>query len=337
MRVFSLIAALTLTVGVAIAATPNEQIEQARVVLDDAQHQLDANAAAIDGRWGMSAMLKTRLLAARAQLNAGDDPEAILHLAELDAALIDQLANQTYVTLGAIRGASPALLPAIGPQKRPYVLAVYVPPAAAAKSAPLIFFLHGKGQNEADVIATPLVRSLADSTGSIVVAPYAGGDDMLSDANIADLYQALDEVENSMHVDRRRVYLAGDSLGGFAAFKALAKSPDRWTATLVIEGAVAETDSEAVAGRVRGKSIYLVAGGNDQSVAAVYVRQLASWLRTHGAVVTYYEQPDANHTLQSVAPAASKAWQDMLAGIRPTSATQDAPPVLPAPRPSQPS
>lgn len=335
MKVFSLLVALGLTLTVAPAQTPNEQIEQARVILEGAQRELDANVAAIGSNFGLAATIKTRLLSHKARLNAGGDPETALHVAELDAALVDQLATQSYVTLGAIHSASPALLPAIGAQKRPYLLAVYVP-ASGAKGAPLIVFLHGKGQSEADVIANPLVRSLADATGAVVIAPFAGGDDMLADANIADLYEALAAIEDGMRIDRRRVFLVGNSLGGFAAFKAIAIAPERWSSLLVIEGAVAQPDSEAVAVHVRGKPIYLVAGGNDQSVSPIYIRQLAAWLRSNGALVTYYEQPDGTHSLGSVAPMARKAWHDMLAGIRPTSAIQELTPAVPAPRSSKP-
>ena len=108
-----------------------------------------------------------------------------------------------------------------------------------------------------------------------------------------------------------------------AAFKLLATHPESWTAALVIEGAVAQKDSDAVAGRVRGKAIYLVAGSNDQSITAAYMRQLAEWLRRNGALVTYYEQPDGTHSLASVAPFVTKAWRDMLAGNRPTGSSGD--------------
>ncbi|HME82891.1 MAG TPA: hypothetical protein VKF82_12575 [Candidatus Eremiobacteraceae bacterium] len=333
MKMFSVLAAIAITFNVALAPAPSDQLSQARALLEGAQRELAANAAAIDRLSGLTAVLHARLAAHLAQLQTSDDPEATLQLAQLDRALVDQLAQQTYPALDTIHGASAALVPAIGVKKLAYPLALYVPATAGDKPATLIIYLHGKGQSEADVIASPLVRSLADATGSVVIAPYAGGDDMLADATIADLYQTLGAIETSLRVDRRRVYLAGNSLGGFAAFKALAAAPDRWSSLLVIEGAVAQTDSDAVAQHVRGKPVYLVGGSEDGSITSAYLRQLAAWLSSHGALVTYYEQPGGTHSLASVAPMASKAWRDMLAGVASSGTIQEVIPPGPTMKP----
>ena len=146
---------------------------------------------------------------------------------------------------------------------------------------------------------------------------------MLVDSSVNELYQGLGATLNAFNVDKRRVFLAGNSLGGFAAFKALARRPETWNAALIIEAAVAQSDSDAVASHVRGKPIYLVAGSDDESIKAAYARQLADWLRRNGALVTYYEQPGGTHSLASVAPLVTKAWRDMLAGNRPTGAAVD--------------
>ncbi|MBV8281645.1 MAG: prolyl oligopeptidase family serine peptidase, partial [Candidatus Eremiobacteraeota bacterium] len=156
------------------------------------------------------------------------------------------------------------------------------------------------------------------------------------DATIADLIRVSNAAADAMPVDRRHVYVAGNSLGGFAAFKLLAAQPDRWAGVLVIEGAVAQSDSDAVAAHVHGKPIYLVAGANDPSISPAYVRQLGTWLGTHGALVTYYEQPNGTHSLASVAPMAGRAWHDMLAGVVPASASMETIPSGETPPPKRP-
>jgi predicted esterase len=337
MKLWTLLAALLITLSAARADVPDTRIEQARSLLENAQRELITNAAAIDQRSGLTQELTARLATDMAQLSRSSDPEATLVLAQLDAGLVDQLATQTYVTLSAVRGPSAALLPAVGAKKRAYVLAMYVPETVVPRpTTPIIIYLHGKGQNEADAIASPLVRSWANDGGAVVIAPYMRDDDMLSDATITTLFAALGAIEDAMQADRRHTYLAGNSLGGFAAFRALAANPDRWRAGLVIEGAVAQTDSDSVAAHVRGKSLYIVAGSNDASINSAYMRQLASWLRSNGAVVTYYEQPDGTHSLSSVAPMAGRAWHDMLAGITPTGGGNEVMPQGPTPPPKRP-
>ncbi|MBV8171309.1 MAG: hypothetical protein JO219_05185 [Candidatus Eremiobacteraeota bacterium] len=337
MRVLGLLALLVLTLSAARADVPDTRTEQARSLLENAQRELSANAAEIDQRSGLTQVLTARLRAHLSQVATTASPDEMLLLAQLDAGLVDQLATQTYVSLSAVRGASAGLLPAIGPKKLAHALAIYVPTSVIVHGmTPLIIYLHGKGQSEADVIASPLVRSWADAGGAVVVAPYSSDEDMLSDASIGELYQALGAIEDAMHADRRHTFLAGNSLGGFAAFRTLAEGPERWRAGLVIEGAVAQGDSDFVAAHVHGKALYLVAGSNDASVSAAYMRQLASWLRSNGALVTYYEQPDGTHSLQSVAPMASKAWHDMLAGVVPTGTTNEVLPQGPTPPATRP-
>lgn len=324
MKIFSIAFLLVLALCTGSLAAEQDQIAQSQALMKNAGRELDANAAVIDQRSGLVTVLHARVLAHLAQAAAGGDPTQIAQLAQLDASLIDQLATQTYAPLSSARGIAAVVLPNVGADKRAYPLAVYVPASYAPnKPTPLIIYLHGKGESEADVAASALIRTLADGSGALIVAPYAGGDDMLTDANISELYQVLAATESAFTVDKRRVYLAGHSLGGFAAFKALANHPDSWTAALVIEGAVAQSDSDVVALHVKGKPIYLVAGSNDESVKAAYMRQLAEWLRRNGALVTYYEQPDGTHSLASVAPFVSKAWRDMLAGNRPTGTSGD--------------
>jgi predicted esterase len=332
MKIFSIAFFLVLGLVTGGLAAGEDQVTQSQALMKNAGRELDANAAVIDQRSGLVTVLHARVLAHLALAAAGGDPTQIARLAQLDASLIDQLATQNYAPMANARGLAAVVLPNIGATKRAYPAAVYVPGSYAPnKPAPLIIYLHGKGESEADVAASPLIETLADGAGALIVAPYAGGDDMLTDANVGELYQVLAATESAFAVDKRRVYLVGHSLGGFAAFKALANHPESWTAILVIEGAVAQSDSDAVAGRVRNKPIYLVAGSNDESVKATYMRQLAEWLRRNGALVTYYEQPDGTHSLASVAPFVSKAWRDMLAGNRPTGAADDVSAPTPVP------
>ncbi|MBV8282882.1 MAG: hypothetical protein JO347_12590 [Candidatus Eremiobacteraeota bacterium] len=338
MRVLGFLVALILIVGVARADVAPSPLEQAQALTENAIREFDANAAAIDQRTGLGAELKTRLQTHHSQLGAYTDPETALRLAQLDAQLVDQLAKQSYVNLGAVHGAAAAVLPSIGSKKRAYPIALYVPSSAAPAKAdpPLIIYLHGKGESEADVIASPIVRAWADLSGAVVLAPYASTSDMLSDGTIADLISVASAGADAMPVDRRHIYVAGNSLGGFAAFKLLAAQPDHWAGVLVIEGAVAQDDSDSVAAHVHGKPIYLVAGANDASISAAYLRQLGAWLGTHGALVTYYEQPNGTHSLASVAPMAGKAWHDMLAGVVPASATVETVPSGQTPQPNRP-
>jgi poly(3-hydroxybutyrate) depolymerase len=268
-----------------------------------------------------------------AALGGGGDPDELLVLAQLDASLADQVASKNFVALTAVRGIAEPILPALGLNGAAAPVAMFVPPGyTPEKPASLILYLYGRGQTEEDVIASSVIRSLATATGSIVIAPALGADDMLSDDRIGQLYRVLAESKAALSVDARRIFIAGNSVGGFAAFRALGKNPGSWAGTLVVQGAVAEADSDSVARHVSGKLIYLVGGADDQVIKPSYLRQLATWLRQHGALVAYYEQAGGTHTLASVASSFSRAWHDMLAGVRPSAA--DAVLAVPAAQPT---
>ncbi len=302
-----------------------------------------AHLADIDARSGLGAELYLRMqgdtnrviAAAHGTLDPRFTPADLSMLVDLDRSLVDQLSTGTFHDLGTVRGTDTILLRlSDGGKEQP--VAVFVPTTyGSGKPSPLIIYLHGKGEHEGEVIASHAIRELAQGSGSIVVAPFLNGKDLLADRSVTELYRLVDLTEQAFTIDRRFVYLAGHSLGGFATFKAAAVHPDRWTALLVAAGAVAEADSDAVAQHLRGKPVYLVAGGADNQISAVYMRQLAAWLGRSGALPSYYEQPGASHDFAMLEPAFSRAWRDMLAGVRnrlPESLTlPSVPPKTPKP------
>ena len=98
------------------------------------------------------------------------------------------------------------------------LVAVYVPPLRPAR-APLAIVLHGNPQTEAELLAPPWLRRLADRTGTILVAPYGRGIYDYAEPAATDVYDLLTAVQEALPVDRGRTYLAGYSMGGFSVFK----------------------------------------------------------------------------------------------------------------------
>ena len=315
------------------------RVRSAAVTADCKSHFVD-----IDARSGLGAALFARVQSDAARIDAAALGKTdarftaadLTMLVDLDRSVIDQLSTGVYRDLGSVRGAGAVLL-RLSDGGKPQPVAVFVPPSygVSGKLPSLIIYLHGKDEHEGEVIASHAIRQLATDSESVVVAPFLNGKDLMSDRSVTELYRLVDLVEQSFRIDRRSVYLAGHSLGGFATFKAAAVHPDRWTALLVAAGAVAESDSDSVAQHLRGKPVYLVAGSADKQVTATYMRQLAAWLALHGALPSYYEQAGAAHDFAMLAPALGRAWRDMIAGVRspvPDTFTQPSvPPQTPKP------
>ncbi|MDQ6779917.1 MAG: alpha/beta fold hydrolase [Candidatus Eremiobacteraeota bacterium] len=256
-------------------------------------------------------------------------------LFDLNASLVLQLASGKYHELGAIRGADDTVYrsPADGTLQP---LAVYVPAAYdARKPTMLVVFLHGRTWSENDVIATPTVRQIADETGTIVIAPYGRGDSQYMDPASADVYAALEVAEKAFNVDRRRVYLAGHSMGGYGVFIVGPRKPELWAAMLAASGGMTSETVDSALHALRKTPVYLVVGSDDPIVPQGYMAHNAQLLHDSGIEAHLYEQPGGLHSIVTIATAFKRAWRDMLAHR--SGAVDLKPGTNPIPRPSTPA
>lgn len=118
---------------------------------------------------------------------------------------------------------------------------VYLPPGAGLpvqQQFPLIVFLHGvelKGEPLARLLDTAIVQSASNQQTSpfILVAPSCPAN---RSWERQPLQEMLSQVEARYPVDKRRVYLTGYSLGGFATWAWAIAEPGRFAAIAPIAG-----------------------------------------------------------------------------------------------------
>ncbi|HEY7982329.1 MAG TPA: alpha/beta fold hydrolase [Candidatus Eremiobacteraceae bacterium] len=239
-------------------------------------------------------------------------------LTTLDASLIDQLSTGKFHAIADVRGADEIFV------RSPYdhslqPAALYVPTTYnPAKPSPLVLFLHGKFWTEIDYMAMPFFRQLAESTGAIVVAPYARGDIQYVDPAPADVYATLDAVVGALNIDKKRVYLAGHSMGGFGVFEVGPQQANRFAGFLCASGSMTDVDRDAVLQKFRDKPVYVVSGTLDDNIPNSYSVLTVQYLRDAGIPVQYYPQWGAGHNIKVVFPAFTAAWRAMLEGTRPS-------------------
>ena len=176
--------------------------------------------------------------------------------------------------------------------------------------------MRGRGQTEANLASLRQVRELADATGAIVAVPYSRGRVIYDALATQDVLDATAAVVSAFGAEPKRVYLAGFSAGGIAAFHVAAEDPKRYAAVLSIGGALRVEDRDAAGGALRGRRVYIVAGSDDAVVPTNASRAAAQYLHAQGSDVGYYEQSRGTHSLQSLYPSVETAWADMLAGKR---------------------
>jgi len=240
-------------------------------------------------------------------------------LVTLDGSLVDQLATGAFHPIASVRGADEIFV------RSPHdhtlqPAALYVPTTYdPAKPAPLVLFLHGKFWTEIDYMAMPFFRQLAESTGAVVVAPYGRGDIQYADPAPVDVYATLDAVVAALNIDRKRIYLAGHSMGGFGVFEVGPEHANRFAGFLCASGSMTDADREAVLHSFGDKPVYVVSGTLDDNIPNYYSVLTVQYLNNAGIPVMYYPQVGAGHSIKVIFPAFTKAWHDMLAGARSTT------------------
>jgi predicted esterase len=317
--------ATLVAVLIAAAATQSSagayQVAPLRAQMAAAHDVLLQHFKEINQRSGLGPALEERLDSDTAGIELTDKPAWISDadflnfnqtMVKLDASIVDQLASGQYHQLSAIRGADDTALrsPADGTMQP---LGVYVPSSYRPdRPTSLVVFLHGRTWSEADMIATPWVRAAADSTGSIIIAPYARGDSQYVDPASADVYAALDEAKKAFNVDPRRIYLAGHSMGGYGVFIVGPKHPEDWAAIMAASGGMTTETLETALKGLQHIPIYLVVGSNDQIVPKGYMQQNADLLTRSGIETHYYEDASGQHPIGTYSATFERAWHDML-------------------------
>jgi len=201
---------------------------------------------------------------------------------------------------------------------RSYHYQVYVPADYATKpSWPAILFLHGAGERgddgllQTNVGLAPAIRQNPSRYPAIVVFPQVTRDSQWvgtpGDMAVAALQQTIRE----FHVDPRRVYLTGLSMGGHGTWYVAYQHPELFAAVVPICGWVREFpqfrgsvpavpgDSAAVmpnlVQRLGKTPIWIFHGEVDQVVNVSGSREPAAALKAAGADVHYTELLGLNH------------------------------------------
>jgi S-formylglutathione hydrolase FrmB len=233
---------------------------------------------------------------------------------ELDVSLATQLLQQAYQPMGAIRGAGETFVRSSSDGTM-QPAGVYVPSSySPAQPAALMIFLHGWLQPESRLVAPEYIQSIADRTGTIVVAPYGRG---YYDFNgsASDVYDALDAATRTFAIDPRRRYLAGYSMGGFSVFDIAPMHPNDWSAVMSIAGSLLASRGPSVVATMRSARFYVLTGARDDNVPTLYPTATAIYLRDAGLPVTFYSAADGTHSLYTLRSILALAWSEMERGV----------------------
>lgn len=154
---------------------------------------------------------------------------------------------------------------------------------------PIVIFLHGVGEmgNNIDVIKNVGLVKVAAGKPFVIVAPQC----LSGWWNTQYLEVLYKEVINKYHVDPKRVYLTGLSMGGFGTWDWSAAHPERFAATVPISGG----GNASYAAKLKDMPIWDFHCADDPTVNVSNSRDMVKALKAVGSKILYTEYPSGGH------------------------------------------
>jgi predicted peptidase len=174
----------------------------------------------------------------------------------------------------------------------------------AGTNLPLVLSLHGGApRHHFEDLLEPYLPGLAYGLGrlvsdeiqqkypSFVLAPWSNGRNW-DDANIHLTLEVLDSLAREFHIDTNRIYVTGQSMGGFGTWTMITQHPQRFAAAIPICGGGTPGD----AARAKDVPIWAFHGTADNVVPVTHTREMIAALRKAGGHPLYWEYVGADHS-----------------------------------------
>jgi predicted peptidase len=174
------------------------------------------------------------------------------------------------------------------------------PPDAAL---PLVLSLHGGGPRKkfehllepyAPGFAYGLGRLVSDETQRehpcFVVAPWSDHRSW-DESNLRLVLGLLDAMQKEFRIDPKRLYVTGQSMGGFGTWSILTQHPERFAAAVPICGGGEPKEAP----KARSLPIWAIHGSGDAVVPVDNTRRMIQALQKAGAGLVYWEYQGATH------------------------------------------
>ncbi len=188
-----------------------------------------------------------------------------------------------------------------------YAYCVYVPPDYTPdRPWPVILFLHGAGERGEDgFLQTEIgigraIRRQCHRIPAVVVMPQCRPEQAWTGVMAAMALRCVEATSREYHLDPRRIYLTGLSLGGHGAWLLAANYPDRFAAVVPICGFAEYGESTGLAARIAPQlvetPIWCFHGEADKAVPVQKSREIVAAVRAAGGTkIRYTEWPEVAH------------------------------------------
>lgn len=188
------------------------------------------------------------------------------------------------------------------------------------KEYPLVVFLHGSGSRGTDNdshLFHPwrmfVADSIRDKYPAFVLLPQcpsnvawqnrAEADKKVSEFDVPKkdepsrplqlMNELVDKLISEKHVDTKRVYIMGLSMGGFGSFEAIERWADKYAAAVPICGGASLVSAASYCGKT---AVWIFHGAEDDTVPVELSREIYKMLKEQECDVRYTEYPNVKHT-----------------------------------------
>ncbi len=195
---------------------------------------------------------------------------------------------------------------------------LYLPSDYGQKPLPLVIFLHGIGlkhANEVKINAPPARVDAGEKFPFVLVSPFWKSKWWSSEELIA----LIDAVAVEHKVDRKRIYVTGLSMGGFATWDLACRYPDRFAAIVPICGG-GKPDQAA---KMKDVPVWAFHGALDKTVKPEESERIVEALRKIGARPKLTIFPNAGHVCWPEVYRDPAMYEWMLSHRRTTDANVD--------------
>jgi predicted peptidase len=180
---------------------------------------------------------------------------------------------------------------------------LFTPTDAASQAHPLVLSLHGGGpRHRFEDLLEPNAPGFAYGLGRLVspetqkehpcfvVAPWSG-ERGWDESNLRLVLALLDHLQTEFKIDHARIYVTGQSMGGFGTWAIITQAPERFAAAVPICGGGDPHQAAAA----KSLPIWAFHGSGDTVVPVEETRRMINALVEFGGHPSYWEYKGATH------------------------------------------
>jgi poly(3-hydroxybutyrate) depolymerase len=183
---------------------------------------------------------------------------------------------------------------------------------------PAVVLLHGAGDRAENMVSA--WKHIAEKERIILLAPELPRDPKFEDAAPRIFRCVVEDARQALAIDAQRVYLFGNSMGGYLAFDGAMFESQYFAAVAVHASRIADDYTGIVARARRKTPIAIYIGDHDQFFSVASVRQTRDLLLESGFPIHYVELANHDHNYYARADEInSDAWKFLKANILPPS------------------